>query len=280
MLPQTLGSAATTCPSLENIVLPARLTRGARSRPRPGPDELLDKLGLSHLADPVPDQVSLGEQQRIAIAARPLLRPRLLWPTNRPRTRTWTRPTRARPMRDARHERRRLRARQPPPPDARGMRPRARDGDGTMLRRRARARRVAAMSTHRSERGVAGGARHAAVARGPAPAAAATRRVRSRSSPPRRSWPWRRRPAPLFLSTIGTAALHAQAVRRCPENSEPGLPRTDPDGRRAEARAARGRRCAAHGLPAPPSPRRRGGGAAPTLVHLFADPAPWTTCRS
>lgn len=76
LLPQTLG-LLDDLPARENVLLPARLTKQE-------PDyldraaALMDRLGVAHLATRLSDQVSLGEQQRIAMARALLLRPRLL----------------------------------------------------------------------------------------------------------------------------------------------------------------------------------------------------------
>ncbi|HYD09767.1 MAG TPA: ATP-binding cassette domain-containing protein [Acidimicrobiales bacterium] len=58
----------------ENVALPARLA----DRDDADVDALLDTLGVAHLAGRYPDQVSLGEQQRAAIARAAILRPALL----------------------------------------------------------------------------------------------------------------------------------------------------------------------------------------------------------
>jgi putative ABC transport system ATP-binding protein len=59
----------------ENVDLPGRLgsVPGAGDR-----EVLLEQLGLAHLTDRYPDEISLGEQQRIAIARAALTRPRVL----------------------------------------------------------------------------------------------------------------------------------------------------------------------------------------------------------
>ncbi|MEO9138179.1 MAG: ATP-binding cassette domain-containing protein [Jatrophihabitans sp.] len=76
LVPQTLG-LLDDLPALENVLLPARLTgRNADSVARA--TELMERLGVGHLTGRFSDQVSLGEQQRIAIARALLLHPRLL----------------------------------------------------------------------------------------------------------------------------------------------------------------------------------------------------------
>jgi putative ABC transport system ATP-binding protein len=60
----------------ENVELPLRLHPGAeRSLPL---EPLLAHLGIDHLADRLPGEVSVGEQQRTAVARALVLRPRLL----------------------------------------------------------------------------------------------------------------------------------------------------------------------------------------------------------
>src|SRR3546814_8586074 len=46
---------------------------------QPGDDvaELMERLGIDHLADRFPDEVSLGEQQRTALARAAVVRPRV-----------------------------------------------------------------------------------------------------------------------------------------------------------------------------------------------------------
>lgn len=55
----------------ENVALPGRLAGQAHV-------DLLDELGIDHLVDRHPDEVSLGEQQRAAVARAAALRPALL----------------------------------------------------------------------------------------------------------------------------------------------------------------------------------------------------------
>jgi putative ABC transport system ATP-binding protein len=61
----------------ENILLPARLT-GRLAELRPRAAELMDGLGIKHLAARYPKQTSLGEQQRCAASRALLLTPTLL----------------------------------------------------------------------------------------------------------------------------------------------------------------------------------------------------------
>lgn len=76
MLPQTLGLLEDLTVE-ENITLPARLARPSRDGRERGA-ELMQRLGLDHLATRYPSQVSIGEQQRTALARALLLRPGLL----------------------------------------------------------------------------------------------------------------------------------------------------------------------------------------------------------
>ena len=76
IVPQTLG-LLDDLPAGENVLLPARLVR-RHDACRERAELLMARLGVAHLAARFPDQVSLGEQQRIAIARALLLRPRLL----------------------------------------------------------------------------------------------------------------------------------------------------------------------------------------------------------
>ena len=74
VLPQTLG-LLDELTIAENISLPFRL-RG--SEPRRDPVELMERLGIDHLAGRYPDEVSLGEQQRAALARAAVLEPSVL----------------------------------------------------------------------------------------------------------------------------------------------------------------------------------------------------------
>ncbi len=73
VVPQSLG----LLPELtveENVALPRRLGTMTSAEPRP----VMDQLGIGALADRSPDEVSLGEQQRAAVARALLASPRLL----------------------------------------------------------------------------------------------------------------------------------------------------------------------------------------------------------
>src|SRR3546814_5243111 len=74
LLPQSLG-LLDELTIVENIALPLRL-----GTEQPGDDvaELMERLGIDHLADRFPDEVSLGEQQRTALARAAVVRPRVL----------------------------------------------------------------------------------------------------------------------------------------------------------------------------------------------------------
>lgn len=76
LLPQTLG-LLDDLPALENVLLPARLTKQEDAYVDRA-HELMSALGVDHLSARFSDQVSLGEQQRIAMARALLLRPALL----------------------------------------------------------------------------------------------------------------------------------------------------------------------------------------------------------
>ncbi len=74
IVPQTLGLLEDLT-VLENVQLPARLAgRNAYERAV----ELMQRFGLLHLADRLPTQTSLGEQQRCAVARALLLGPSLV----------------------------------------------------------------------------------------------------------------------------------------------------------------------------------------------------------
>ena len=76
LVPQTVG-LLNELTIQENVELPLRLGEGARvDDPRVA--ALLEDLGLDHLADRSPDEVSLGEQQRAAIARALVQQPALL----------------------------------------------------------------------------------------------------------------------------------------------------------------------------------------------------------
>lgn len=74
LLPQSLGLLEELTVR-ENVALPLQL---AGDDPRRGVDDLLDRLGLGRLADRFPSEVSLGEQQRTALARAAVVGPRLL----------------------------------------------------------------------------------------------------------------------------------------------------------------------------------------------------------
>ena len=75
IVPQTLGLLHDLT-VVENIELSGRLTRKRKREPGRAA-ELMDKLGLTHLATRYPTQTSVGEQQRTAIARGLYLRPAL-----------------------------------------------------------------------------------------------------------------------------------------------------------------------------------------------------------
>ena len=60
----------------DNVALPARLA--ATADPREAALRTLETLRLGHLADRMPDEVSLGEQQRTALARALVVRPQFL----------------------------------------------------------------------------------------------------------------------------------------------------------------------------------------------------------
>ncbi|MFL6205979.1 MAG: ATP-binding cassette domain-containing protein [Acidimicrobiales bacterium] len=74
VLPQTLGLLEELT-LVENVTLPVRVSGIA---PRRDPWELMERLGIEHLADRHPDEVSLGEQQRAALARAAVLEPSVL----------------------------------------------------------------------------------------------------------------------------------------------------------------------------------------------------------
>lgn len=76
LVPQTLGLLE-DLPIRENVLLPARLSRQTREYAERA-EALMTRLGIDHLADRFPNQVSLGERQRTSIARALLLHPRLL----------------------------------------------------------------------------------------------------------------------------------------------------------------------------------------------------------
>lgn len=74
VLPQSLGLLDELTVA-ENITLPLRLGDVPDAR---DPDDLMGRLGIDHLAGRYPDEVSLGEQQRAALARAAVTRPRVL----------------------------------------------------------------------------------------------------------------------------------------------------------------------------------------------------------
>ncbi len=77
ILPQSLGLIEELSVR-ENVELPARLGGGLDSLAHERANQMLEELGLSHLADRAPTEISIGEQQRTALARALLLSPRLL----------------------------------------------------------------------------------------------------------------------------------------------------------------------------------------------------------
>ena len=79
VLPQSLGLLDELTVG-ENVTLPLRLgaARPGEGVDADGADGLLHRLGVDHLADRYPNEVSLGERQRAALARAAVLRPRLL----------------------------------------------------------------------------------------------------------------------------------------------------------------------------------------------------------
>jgi putative ABC transport system ATP-binding protein len=74
IVPQSLGLLDELTVA-ENVTLPLRLDAAVDAR---DPDELLARLGIDHLAGRYPDEVSLGEQQRAALARAAVAGPRVL----------------------------------------------------------------------------------------------------------------------------------------------------------------------------------------------------------
>ena len=74
MLPQSLGMLDELTLA-ENVGLPLRLARVPRAA---DPHEVMDSLGVGHLGDRYPREVSLGEQQRAALARATVVRPQVL----------------------------------------------------------------------------------------------------------------------------------------------------------------------------------------------------------
>jgi putative ABC transport system ATP-binding protein len=67
-----------TLTALENIELPAKLARRPRAETRRRAEDLLSRVGLTGRRDHLPDQLSGGEMQRVAIARGLMMRPVLL----------------------------------------------------------------------------------------------------------------------------------------------------------------------------------------------------------
>lgn len=76
LVPQALG-LLDDLTVRENVLMPARLTGQLRDQTERA-DELMELVGITHLAGRYPKQTSLGEQQRCAVVRALLLRPRLL----------------------------------------------------------------------------------------------------------------------------------------------------------------------------------------------------------
>jgi len=73
LVPQALGLLEELT-ILDNMLMPARLSGGVKpSMPRAS--QLMSEFGIDHLAARYPEQVSLGEQQRTAVARALLLHP-------------------------------------------------------------------------------------------------------------------------------------------------------------------------------------------------------------
>lgn len=76
LVPQALGLLEELT-ILDNVLMPARLAGGVGPR-LDRAAELMAEFGIDHLSARYPDQVSLGEQQRCAVARALLLRPMVL----------------------------------------------------------------------------------------------------------------------------------------------------------------------------------------------------------
>jgi ABC-type lipoprotein export system ATPase subunit len=77
IVPQRLGLIEELSVA-ENIELPERLSAGIGDLPSDRVNHLMRRLGLDHLADRLPMETSLGEQQRTALARALALSPRVL----------------------------------------------------------------------------------------------------------------------------------------------------------------------------------------------------------
>ncbi|MDQ3717495.1 MAG: ATP-binding cassette domain-containing protein [Actinomycetota bacterium] len=73
LVPQALGLLEELT-ILDNVLMPARLSGGVQPMIEPAAGLMAD-FGIDHLAARYPDQVSLGEQQRTAVARALLLKP-------------------------------------------------------------------------------------------------------------------------------------------------------------------------------------------------------------
>lgn len=62
----------------DNVALPMRIAGASAAEARKRADLLLDQVGLRHRVTHFPDQLSGGEQQRVAVARALVMRPRLL----------------------------------------------------------------------------------------------------------------------------------------------------------------------------------------------------------
>lgn len=75
VVPQDLGLLPELT-AAENVWLPWRFTAG--TGPAASVDESLESLGLEGLSSRYPDELSMGEQQRVAVARATIVHPRLL----------------------------------------------------------------------------------------------------------------------------------------------------------------------------------------------------------
>lgn len=64
--------------ALENVMMPALIAGEERARSRQNAKELLEFVGLGHRLNHRPNELSGGEQQRVAIARSVILRPKIL----------------------------------------------------------------------------------------------------------------------------------------------------------------------------------------------------------
>jgi putative ABC transport system ATP-binding protein len=77
VVPQSLGLLDELTVG-ENIALPRRLDQVAEAEAGDDATDLADRLGLGHLVDRFPSEVSMGERQRAALARAAVIGPRLL----------------------------------------------------------------------------------------------------------------------------------------------------------------------------------------------------------